>query len=149
MNAKAEQALVVRAQEVANQIEDDIAKSKLKFSPFSDFVLIDPIPVDTTPGGIALPEGADTGPARGRVVKVGPGRHDNGVWVEPDVVEGEIVYMAFAYSQPIPMEFNGHKYILARARDLIGSTGEIALPDGEVLDFGESLEDDDEDDCDE
>ena len=95
---------------------------KLDFVPFADFVLIDEIPNNMTPGGIALPDNASNGPKRGTVVRVGPGRWENGVFIESEVEIGDIVYMAFAYNEPIVMELDGNKYVLARTRDLIGKT---------------------------
>lgn len=98
----------------------------VKFCPKADFVLIEPIPRGETAGGIALPEqaGADE-PLKGRVVRVGAGRiSDYGVTIDPELTEGEVVYLFFAYAKPIDIVLGRKKYIVARARDVIAGVAE-------------------------
>ena len=98
-----------------------MAKTELDFVPFADYVLLEPIAKNETAGGIALPDGANTGPEKGCVVAVGPGRHtDNGVLIPPSVEVGTLVYIWCAYQEPIGVELCGKKYVLTRERDLIG-----------------------------
>jgi chaperonin GroES len=93
---------------------------QIDFEPLADFLLIDPIPRGTTPGGLALPDGADPDPPKGKVVKVGPGRiSEEGVRIEHGLKPGDTVYMCFAYSQPLQITFAGHEYAVVRARDVI------------------------------
>ena len=91
------------------------------FEPFHDFVLIEKIPQDETPGGLALPEGVDPdGAAKARIVAVGPGRVlESGAKVEPSVAVGDIVYSVVAYAQPLPLVLGGKDYFLVRDRDLV------------------------------
>lgn len=93
----------------------------IEFDPVNDYVLIDPIQQNETEGGIALPEGSQTGLPKGRVVRVGPGRvSEEGNVVPPPVKEGDIVYMLLPYNQVPGVTLDGHEYALIRARDLIG-----------------------------
>lgn len=98
--------------------------SQLDFQPLNDYVLIDPIKVNETEGGIALPEGAQTGPPKGRVAKVGPGRvSEEGKVIPPPVQPGDVVYMILPYNQVPGITLDGHDYAMVRARDLIAVVG--------------------------
>jgi co-chaperonin GroES (HSP10) len=102
----------------------------VNFKPLADFVLIEPIPKNMTPGGLALPDDAKTGPTLGRVIKVGPGRvTETGFNIPVDVQEGNVVYLAFAYQEPMQIDLpdvdlarerTEKKYLLCRSRDLMG-----------------------------
>lgn len=95
----------------------------LTFQPQADFLLIEPIPQDETPGGIALPDGASMNPPKGRVVRTGPGRHtEYGYFVEPTIKTGDIVYLAFAYNEPVNIELDGVEHFVVRERDVIAVT---------------------------
>lgn len=95
----------------------------IKFRPFLDWVLVEPIARKATDGGIALPDGSDPDPPRGRVVKCGPGRvTETGAPIEMPVKVGDEVYMMGASPiQPIELSFCHRKFILVRGRDLIGA----------------------------
>lgn len=68
-------------------------KSSIKFQPLGDRVVIErEESLDTTAGGIVLPESAKDKPARGVVISVGPGRVlDDGSRSQMQVKEGECV----------------------------------------------------------
>jgi len=93
----------------------------LAFSPLSDFILFEPIPVDETEGGIALPAGVNVSDAhRGRVIKVGPGREtEDGKVIPPSVQVGDVIYLYFAYSQPLKITLQGKEFAIGRSRDVI------------------------------
>jgi co-chaperonin GroES (HSP10) len=67
----------------------------IPFEALQDYVLIEPIRQGQSAGGIAIPEGSDIGPAKGIVVKVGPGRYSDfgGEFIPTTVKAGEIVYL--------------------------------------------------------
>lgn len=92
------------------------------FEPLADFMLIEEIPQNKTAGGIALPDNAKTAePSRGKVLRVGPGIHSQlGHKIPMQCVVGDVVWLMFAYAEPIPVTFNKKKYILARDRDVVG-----------------------------
>lgn len=96
---------------------------ELNFQPMYDFVLVEELTASQSAGGIALPEGADTGePRKCRVVRVGPGKTtEYGAFLPVENVNpGDVFYMMFAYGQPIPVKLAGKQYVLCRARDLVG-----------------------------
>jgi co-chaperonin GroES (HSP10) len=99
------------------------ALKKPNFKPFMDCVLLQPIPRGMTTGGVALPENADVGPQRAFVVAVGPGwPTDDGQGRIPMEVEvGDVVYLLLAPGKlACDVTLEGHKYVLACMRDLIG-----------------------------
>jgi co-chaperonin GroES (HSP10) len=103
--------------------QEPINPALIKFRPFSDWVLVEPIERRSTEGGIALPDGSDPDPPRGRVVKCGQGRQtETGEKIPMPVEVGDEVYMMGASPiQPIELSFCRRKFILVRARDLIGA----------------------------
>ncbi len=91
------------------------------FKPVSDFLLIEPLPRATTNGGIALPDGSDPDPQRGKVVAAGPGRFsEEAKWIENPFKGGEIVWLFFVYQKPIEVTLGRKNYMVVRARDVIG-----------------------------
>lgn len=104
-------------------IEKDVAvdPDQIRFQPTGDFILVEPIRRKQTFGGLALPDGAEIEPPRGKVVKAGPGRvSEEGKLLPMSVGVGDEVYMHFVYQQPMSMTFFGKEYVLVRARDVVG-----------------------------
>jgi chaperonin GroES len=95
--------------------------------PLGDFVLIEPIDQTVSDGGIRLPEGADMGPNRGRVLAVGPGRWEFGALIEPKVEKGDLVLLLFAYDRPAEIPHNGQKLIIIRERAIIAKLNPRSL----------------------
>ena len=94
------------------------------FVCFHDTVLLDPIPRDMTPGGVAIPETADMGPQQARVVACGPGwPTDQGTRIAMDVEPGDLVYLTLT-AAPHKITMEGRSYLVTRMRDLIGKVGE-------------------------
>ena len=93
----------------------------LKFKPFLDTVLLEPIPRGQTAGGVIIPEKADMGPQLARVVAVGPGwPTDDGCERMPMEVDvGDLVYCTFS-AQPHQIKLDGKTYVIVRMRDMIG-----------------------------
>lgn len=102
------------------------SKRRDTFRPVEDFLLVEPIPVGETAGGIALPEGANHEPELGRIVKCGPGvweptQGENGGRRPMPVAEGDLVHLCFVYNQPIVITLDNKKYIVVRARDIVAT----------------------------
>ncbi len=74
--------------------------------PLDDNVLVRRIEHGETAGGIYIPQSEDSSfAARGLVLKIGPGRMENGVRIPSALKEGDIVFLA---SNPIypPIDFH-------------------------------------------
>ena len=91
----------------------------MKLKPVSDRVVIEPVEQeDMTPGGIVLPETAKEKPQKGKVVAVGTGkRDDDGIKIEMDVAEGDVVLFAKYAGTEIKVE--GKKLLILRESDLL------------------------------
>jgi co-chaperonin GroES (HSP10) len=96
-------------------IAKKLASSELKrFQPAADYLLIEIHEKGETPGGVVLPEGyKEDGPAKGTVVKAGPGLPKEGGRWPMESKEGDVVYLAFG-RQPLPLTLDGKKYFLVR-----------------------------------
>lgn len=92
------------------------------FHPLSDFVLLQEVPRGETAGGIALPETADMGPPKAKVVAVGPGRvSEEGEIIPMTVKAGDVVLVATSpHSFNARVDFDGKPYGLIRQRDVVG-----------------------------
>lgn len=99
---------------------------------FEDIVVIEQLEEETTAGGIVLTGGYKKYPS-GRVVAVGPGRIYSffmdatgntvaGKHVPTTIKVGDYVVFGKYQSGGEPIEWNGKKYILARAGDLAGKS---------------------------
>lgn len=92
----------------------------MKFTPLSDFVLLQPTEAaDKTKGGILLPDAAKERPREGTVVAVGPGRRlELGYLVEPSVKKGDVVlFGAFAGSE---VRLDNKDYRVIRESEILG-----------------------------
>jgi co-chaperonin GroES (HSP10) len=96
-------------------------KSKaIPFEPFGDLVMIKPHPQNSTPGGIALPEGAQLDPPTGTVVKVGPNVGKDVDGARP-IQPNDVVYLLFqSYGPPVNMTFGGQQYVLVHENEILG-----------------------------
>ncbi len=94
-------------------------KSKIKFRPMDDRVLVEPCQAEeTTAGGIILPDNAREKPQRGTVLAVGPGKLlDSGNRGEMSVRVGDEVY--YGKYSGTEIEFNMDKYVVIRESDLL------------------------------
>lgn len=94
-------------------------KTKIKFRPMDDRVLIEPVEADgTTTGGIILPDAAREKPQRGTVIAKGPGKLlDSGVRGEMSVKLGdEVFYGKYSGTE---VEFNADKFVVLRENDIL------------------------------
>ena len=99
-------------------------KSGINFEPLYDYVLMEPIPKNTTKGGLHLPEGANMDDVSKSVVrKAGPGAYrDDGTFVPNPLVVGDIVYH-LAKMMPWKVVLNGKNYLCVSARDVVAKAG--------------------------
>ena len=94
-------------------------KTKVKFRPMDDRVLVNPCEADeTTTGGIILPDTAREKPQRGVVIATGPGKLlDSGKRGEMSVRVGdEVFYGKYAGTQ---VEFGPDDYVVLRENDIL------------------------------
>jgi chaperonin GroES len=94
-------------------------KTKFKFRPMDDRVLIEPFESeDKTAGGIILPDTAREKPQRGKIIAKGPGRLlDSGNRGEMSVKVGdEVFYGKYAGTE---IDVGENKYIVARETDIL------------------------------
>lgn len=98
--------------------------SEINFEPIADFLLIDPLPVKKTTGGIVLPDGTEVeAMVRGTVLKAGPGRvSEDGTLITHDINVGDEVYLYFMYGEAIPLNIKNHLYVIAKVRDVVGKS---------------------------
>ncbi len=94
-------------------------KTKVKFRPTDDRVLVEPVEADeTTAGGIILPDAAREKPQRGRVIAVGPGKLlDSGKRGELSVRLGDQVF--YGKYSGTEIEFGTDSYVVLRENDIL------------------------------
>lgn len=95
------------------------SKTKIKFRPMDDRILIEPVEADErTAGGIVLPDTAREKPQRGVVVAVGPGKLlDSGNRGEMSVKLGdEVFYGKYSGTE---IEFGTETYVVLRENDVL------------------------------
>lgn len=94
-------------------------RSKIKFRPLDDRVLVEPSEAEeTTSGGIILPDTAREKPQRGKVLSTGPGKLlDSGERASMDVSAGDVViYGKYSGTE---VEFGTDKYVVLRQNDIL------------------------------
>lgn len=72
---------------------------------------------ETTESGIVIPDTAQEQPQKAEVIAVGPGKQDNGDFVEPDVAEGDtVLYSKYAGTE---VEVSGEEYLVLDADNVL------------------------------
>ena len=92
----------------------------MKLRPLQDRVIVKQSEAEEkTASGILLPGAAQEKPTRGKVLSVGPGKHDEkGKPMELSVRVGDVVwYGKYAGSD---VEVNGDKFVILRESDILG-----------------------------
>lgn len=95
------------------------AKTKVKFQPTEDRVLIQPIEAtERTAGGIILPDTAKEKPQRGKVLSVGPGKTlKNGKRGAMNLSVGdEVVYGKYSGTE---VDLGSETYVVVRESDVL------------------------------
>ncbi len=94
-------------------------KSKIKFRPMEDRVLVEPFEAgEKTSGGIILPDSAREKPQRGKIIATGPGKLlDSGKRGEMSVGLGdEVFYGKYSGTE---IEFGTDTLVILRESDIL------------------------------
>ena len=95
------------------------SKTKVKFQPLEDRVLIQPLEAtERTSGGIILPDTAKEKPQRGKVVAVGPGKSlKTGKRAEMNLRVGdEVVYGKYSGTE---IDLGADTFVVVRESDVL------------------------------
>lgn len=90
----------------------------MNVKPLSDRVVIQPIEAEeVSAGGIIIPENAKEKPQKGKVVAVGNGKTEDGIKVEMELKEDDIVlYGKYSGSE---ITIDEKKYLIMREVDVL------------------------------
>jgi len=87
--------------------------------PLHDRVIIQRIKEEEkTKGGIIIPDTAKEKPQEGKVVAVGPGRHEDGKVIALGVKAGDRIL--FAKYSGTEIKLNGEEHLIMREEDILG-----------------------------
>ena len=86
--------------------------------PMHDLVLVEPAETVTkTASGLVIPDNAAERPNTGKVIAVGPGRYDNGVFVETRLKADNNVLFSKGIGNKVKVD--GKEMLLIREQDII------------------------------
>jgi len=90
-----------------------------KVRPLHDRVIVQRIEEEEkSKGGIIIPDTAKEKPQEGRVVSVGPGKHEDGKLVPTDVKAGDrVLFSKYAGTE---IKLNGEEHLIMREEDILG-----------------------------
>ena len=91
----------------------------LNLKPLGERLIVEPIEqVETTAGGIVLPETAKEKPQKGKVVAVGPGaRDESGSRIDMDVsANDEVLFAKYAGTE---IKIEGKKLLILKESDVL------------------------------
>ena len=91
----------------------------VNLKPIGDRVLVEPAPEkESKKGGIIIPDTAKEKPQEGRVIAVGPGKHEDGKVIPLDVKAGDkILFGKYAGAE---IKLNGEEHLIMREEDILG-----------------------------
>src|SRR3989304_7946362 len=90
-----------------------------KGRPLHDRVIIKRLEEEEkTKGGIIIPDTAKEKPQEGRVIAVGPGKHEDGKLIPMDVKEGDKIL--FGKYSGAEIKLNGEEHLILREDDILG-----------------------------
>ena len=91
----------------------------MKIRPLHDRVIVKRIEEEEkTKGGIIIPDTAKEKPQEGRVVAVGPGKHEDGKLIPVEVKAGDRIL--FGKYSGTEIKLNGEEHIILREEDILG-----------------------------
>lgn len=91
----------------------------VKIRPLHDRVIIKRIEEEAkTKGGIIIPDTAKEKPQEGRVVAVGPGKHEDGKLIPVEVKAGDKIL--FGKYSGAEIKLNGEEHLILREDDILG-----------------------------
>ena len=87
--------------------------------PLGDRVLVLPIEQDEVKkGGIIIPDTAKEKPQEGKIVAVGPGKHEDGKLVPMNVKKGDrVLYSKYGGTE---IKIDGKDHLIMREDDILG-----------------------------
>jgi chaperonin GroES len=87
--------------------------------PLHDRVIVQRIKEEEkTKGGIIIPDTAKEKPQEGKVIAVGPGRHEDGKVIALDVKAGDRIL--FGKYSGTEIKLNGEEHLILREEDILG-----------------------------
>ena len=90
-----------------------------KVRPLHDRVIIKRLEEEEKiKGGIIIPDTAKEKPQEGRVIAVGPGKHEDGKLIPMDVKEGDKIL--FGKYSGAEIKLNGEEHLILREDDILG-----------------------------
>jgi len=90
-----------------------------KIRPLHDRVIVKRIEEEEkTKGGIIIPDTAKEKPQEGRVISVGPGKHEDGKVIPLDVKAGDKIL--FGKYSGAEIKLNGEEHLILREDDILG-----------------------------
>jgi chaperonin GroES len=91
----------------------------INLRPLGDRVLVEPAEEkETKKGGIIIPDTAKEKPQEGRVVAVGPGKHDDGKVIPLGVKAGDKIL--FGKYSGTEIKLDGEEHLILREDDILG-----------------------------
>ena len=91
----------------------------MSVKPLGDRVLVQPIEQDEVKkGGIIIPDTAKEKPQEGKIVAVGPGKHEDGKLVPMNVKKGDrVLYSKYGGTE---IKLDGTDCLIMREDDILG-----------------------------
>ncbi|MEI8063923.1 MAG: co-chaperone GroES [Verrucomicrobiota bacterium] len=91
----------------------------MSVKPLGDRVLVQPIEQDEVKkGGIIIPDTAKEKPQEGKIVAVGPGKHEDGKLVPMNVKKGDrVLYSKYGGTE---IKIDGKECLIMREDDILG-----------------------------
>lgn len=90
-----------------------------KIRPLHDRVIVKRIEEEEkSKGGIIIPDTAKEKPQEGRVISVGPGKHEDGKVIPLDVKAGDKIL--FGKYSGTEIKLNGEEHLILREDDILG-----------------------------
>ena len=91
----------------------------MSVKPLGDRVLVQPIEQDEVKkGGIIIPDTAKEKPQEGKIVAVGPGKHEDGKLVPMNVKKGDrVLYSKYGGTE---IKIDGKDHLIMREDDILG-----------------------------
>lgn len=105
-----------------NRFNKEKGGAVMKLKPLEDRVLIKPSEIDEDrKGGIIIPDSAKEKPQQGVVMEIGPGKVENGKWINMKVRKGDIVLYGKYSGTGITID--EEEYLIIRAPDILAIVG--------------------------
>ena len=91
----------------------------MSIKPLGDRVLVLPIEeAEVKKGGIIIPDTAKEKPQEGKIVAVGPGKHEDGKLVPMNVKKGDrVLYSKYGGTE---IKIDGKDHLIMREDDILG-----------------------------